>query len=213
MKIKLVEAAMKYSKVQNNVENIILPALEEMGFSFNSSRMLRNSGYDQTYMGQYTDKNDDLHMVSLNVSTTHRDMDKSLKDDIFLELTYDGTRINLGGCNSKDGHMAQDLVDFSLSDASKEGHTRLNVQVPTPEQKDGDTEFTYNNRTMTRREWFTKCQHALKQDPHMAGTIINSLPGELHDELLTELNKVEDLNGYYINNYYKAVTKLLKEMK
>ncbi len=87
MKIRLIENAIPYSKVRKNVESIILPAISELGFTFNPYRTTNINAYETVYNGNHTDLNNNSTPISLRVNTTHINRDDTFdaSSNVFIK--------------------------------------------------------------------------------------------------------------------------------
>ena len=111
MKLKLVESAKPISKLERNINNKLLPALEDMGYEIDLARTLKEK-FCHTYFGNYTDYKGLEIPFELELNTTSPKIDGNYQ--MFATIKLGGESIPLGACDSNDARDFQDLIDASI---------------------------------------------------------------------------------------------------
>jgi hypothetical protein len=156
MKIKLVEAEQPISKLDYNIQNILLPAFKEYGLNFNSTPN-RINAFVETYKGVSPTLNS---FISLRLTSASKEIDlwNDASDegdlftaDLFGTLYVGAKAMPLGALSSKDPEsvkMAIDGLDEPLgASKSKSAEEQKKQELIVPKNKNT------NYKAMTREEW------------------------------------------------------------
>lgn len=116
MKLKLVESVKPIIKLERNINNKLIPALEQMGYNINLSRTLREK-YVNTYFGIYTDYKGLEIPFELELNTSSPFIDDAYQ--LFATLKLGGETFKLGAIDSNEGKELQNMIDNSIPNPNK----------------------------------------------------------------------------------------------
>lgn len=169
MKVKLIESYVPFNKVQKQFESKVIPALHDMGFTFDKNINEVNA-FRVYYYGTYNSREEQKIPFKLEVSTTHKAIDETT-DNIFLVLTIGNKTVELGACNTNDPNYIQDLIDqeFESSENISKLYSKNNSlpseKIPSSDGKEAHTReewralFIKNRDTMSAQQfgsWYNK---------------------------------------------------------
>lgn len=153
MRLKLKESTQPISKLDYNIQNVVLPTINSYGFNFNTTP-LKLSNYEYTFKGDYNSFNRlNLDTDNLEIDVWNDAKDKPFTADIFGTIILRGNKIPLGPLSSKDASTIRDVIE--TSDVISE---IKNSKAPTKEVIK-NTELimpksdTKEYGPMTKKEW------------------------------------------------------------
>ena len=193
MRLKLKESAQPISKLDYNIQNIVLPTINSYGFNF-SSMPLKLSNYEYTFKGTRSSFDRlNLDTDNLEIDVWNDAADKSFTADLFATIILRGNKIILGPISSKDPDTIKSAIETDdviseIKDSkapTKEVIKNKELIMPKSDNKEYGP--------MTKKEW----ENTLKKVYAEVQAAYDAIDEDLPSEGRKGLEKYEDPTADY----------------
>ena len=198
MRLRLKESAQPISKLDYNIQNVVLPTLAEYGFTFDSKPAKLNqfeyvyTGYSKMY-NTYTK----LDMVtSNNEMNSFNEEGNDFTADLYMYLYLGIDEVARGPISSRSSATIKDLLDTADFDAEVD-----NAMPRSEEKKQSDRLYAPKSDTkeytaMTKQEWEKELQRLLDEVNKANAEVDRDLPSGSRKG---NIENGEDPNADYVD--------------